>query len=144
MDAPVRTQESLDLFVNATKQFERALNWIDGIKAGIIEYLINPKRTIHVRFPVNMDDGSIRTFHGFRVLHNRVRGPGKGGIRYHPDVSLDEDWDAEPPKEIWRIKVGPGWSSFTVAGTRLYLSGSRLQRGGGESSSSWDTRCSTA
>lgn len=82
--------ENLDLFVNAKGQFERALTWVHGIKAGIIEYLINPKRTMHVRFPVHMDDGSIRTFHGFRVLHNRVRGPGKGGIRYHPNVSEAE------------------------------------------------------
>ncbi len=82
--------ENLDLFVNARQQFERALTWIDGIKVGIIDYLINPKRTMHVRFPVHMDDGSIRTFHGFRVLHNRVRGPGKGGIRYHPDVTSAE------------------------------------------------------
>jgi glutamate dehydrogenase/leucine dehydrogenase len=90
MDMPVKTTESLDLFVNATQQFERALTWIDGIKEGIIDFLINPKRTIHVRFPVNMDDGSIRTFHGFRVLHSGVRGPGKGGIRYHPDVTEAE------------------------------------------------------
>jgi len=82
--------ENLDLFANAKMQFDRALSWIDGIKVGIIDYLINPKRTLHVRFPVHMDDGSIRTFHGFRVLHNRVRGPGKGGIRYHPDVTEAE------------------------------------------------------
>jgi glutamate dehydrogenase (NAD(P)+) len=90
MDAPVKITESLDLFVNATQQFERALTWVDGIKEGIIDFLINPKRTIHVRFPVNMDDGSTRTFHGFRVLHSDVRGPGKGGIRYHPNVSEAE------------------------------------------------------
>jgi glutamate dehydrogenase (NAD(P)+) len=90
MTAPTKLVESLDLFANATQQFERALTWIEGIKVGIIEYLINPKRTIHVRFPVNMDDDSIRTFHGFRVLHNRVRGPGKGGIRYHPNVTEAE------------------------------------------------------
>jgi glutamate dehydrogenase (NAD(P)+) len=82
--------ENLDLFVNARQQFDRALTWIDDIKVGLIDYLINPKRVIHVRFPVHMDDGSIQTFHGFRVLHNRVRGPGKGGIRYHPDVSEAE------------------------------------------------------
>jgi glutamate dehydrogenase (NAD(P)+) len=90
MDAPVRSTESLDLFVNATRQFERALNWVDGIKEGLVDFLINPKRTIHVRFPVYMDDGSIKTFHGFRVLHNEVRGPGKGGIRYHPSVTEAE------------------------------------------------------
>jgi len=90
MDMPTKVAENLDLFVNARLQFERALTWIDDIKVGIIEYLINPKRTIHVRFPIRMDDGSIQTFHGFRVLHNRVRGPGKGGIRYHPNVSQAE------------------------------------------------------
>lgn len=90
MDSPVRNVESLDLLVNATQQFERALIWIDGIKEGIIDFLINPKRTIHLRFPVHLDDGSIKTFHGFRVLHSDVRGPGKGGIRYHPDVTEAE------------------------------------------------------
>ena len=90
MDMPTKSAESLDLFVNARQQFEQALTWIESIKVGIIDYLINPKRTLHVRFPVHMDDESIRTFHGFRVLHNRVRGPGKGGIRYHPNVSEAE------------------------------------------------------
>jgi len=87
---PTAVTENLDLFANAKQQFERAVTWTEGIKLGIIEYLINPKRTLHVRFPVLMDDDSIHTFHGFRVLHNRVRGPGKGGIRYHPDVSESE------------------------------------------------------
>ena len=90
MDMPAAQGENLDLFVNARLQFERALTWIDDLKVGLIDYLINPKRTIHVRFPIHMDDGSIQTFHGFRVLHNRVRGPGKGGIRYHPDVTEPE------------------------------------------------------
>jgi glutamate dehydrogenase (NAD(P)+) len=90
MDVPTIQAENLDLFVNARQQFERALTWIDDLKVGLVEYLINPKRTIHVRFPIHMDDGSIQTFHGFRVLHNRVRGPGKGGIRYHPNVSETE------------------------------------------------------
>jgi glutamate dehydrogenase/leucine dehydrogenase len=90
MDSPVRNVESLNLLVNATQQFERALIWVDGIKEGIIDFLINPKRTIHLRFPVHLDDGSIKTFHGFRVLHSDVRGPGKGGIRYHPDVTEAE------------------------------------------------------
>jgi glutamate dehydrogenase (NAD(P)+) len=90
MDVQVAPTEDLNLFENARHQFERALTWIDDLKVGLIDYLINPKRTIHVRFPVHMDDESIRTFHGFRVLHNRVRGPGKGGIRYHPDVTEHE------------------------------------------------------
>ena len=90
MDMPAKTAESLDLFVNANQQFERAMVWVDGIKEGVIDFLINPKRTLHVRFPVNMDDGTTRTFHGFRVMHSDVRGPGKGGIRYHPAVTEAE------------------------------------------------------
>jgi glutamate dehydrogenase/leucine dehydrogenase len=90
MDVPAKTAESLDLFVNANQQFERAMVWVDGVKEGIIDFLINPKRTVHVRFPVNMDNGSTRTFHGFRVMHSDVRGPGKGGIRYHPAVTEAE------------------------------------------------------
>lgn len=90
MDTTTLHPDELDLFVNARHQFKRALTWIDDLKVGLIDYLINPKRTIHVRFPIHMDDESIQTFHGFRVLHNRVRGPGKGGIRYHPDVTEAE------------------------------------------------------
>jgi glutamate dehydrogenase (NAD(P)+) len=48
------------------------------------------KRQVTVHFPVRMDDGTVRVFTGFRVLHNDSRGPAKGGIRYHPDVTLDE------------------------------------------------------
>lgn len=82
--------ENTDLAVVAQEQFKRAITWLDDMKEGMVDHLINPKKTTHVRFSVNMDDDSIRTFHGYRVLHNRVRGPGKGGIRYHPDVSTSE------------------------------------------------------
>jgi glutamate dehydrogenase (NAD(P)+) len=85
-----KPKEQTDLYLVAQQQFERAIAWIDDLKAGLVDFLITPKRTIHVRFSVNMDDDSIRTFHGFRVLHSRARGPGKGGIRYHPSVSEHE------------------------------------------------------
>ncbi len=52
--------------------------------------LLNTHRELHVTFPVEMDDGSIKIFNGYRVQHNHMRGPFKGGIRYHWDVSLDE------------------------------------------------------
>ncbi|MGI9205034.1 MAG: Glu/Leu/Phe/Val family dehydrogenase [Woeseiaceae bacterium] len=78
----------LDAIANA--QFARAISWIDDMKEGMVDYLRYPRRVIDVRFPVIMDDESVRTFHGYRVLHNRARGPGKGGIRYHPSVSKDE------------------------------------------------------
>lgn len=82
--------ENTNLAVVAEEQFKRAITWIDDLKKGMVDHLITPKRTTHVRFSVNMDDDSIRTFHGYRVLHNSARGPGKGGMRYHPDVSIDE------------------------------------------------------
>lgn len=56
--------------------------WIDTLR--------HPKRALIVDIPLQMDDGSIRHFEGFRVQHNLSRGPGKGGVRYHPDVDLNE------------------------------------------------------
>src|SRR4030043_286549 len=52
--------------------------------------LMECERELTVHFPVKMDDGSAKVFTGFRVVHNDSRGPSKGGIRYHPDVNLDE------------------------------------------------------
>jgi len=67
-------------------QFQRAVNYLDAIKKGIVGFLMAPKRSITVCFPIEMDDGSVQMFHGYRVLHNRVLGPGKGGVRYHPEI----------------------------------------------------------
>ena len=55
-----------------------------------VERLRHPKAILQVSIPVRMDDGSLRVFEGYRVRHDDTRGPTKGGIRYHPDVSLDE------------------------------------------------------
>ena len=54
------------------------------------ETLKRPKRTLIVDIPIEMDDGTIRHFEGFRSQHSLTRGPGKGGVRYHPDVTLEE------------------------------------------------------
>ncbi len=61
-----------------------------GLDDGIHRVLAKPKRALIVSVPVKMDDGSLRVFEGYRVQHDLSRGPGKGGIRYHPDVTLDE------------------------------------------------------
>lgn len=61
-----------------------------NLDEGLWRVLRYPSREIIVHFPVTMDDGRIEMFTGFRVLHSQARGPGKGGIRYTPDVSLDE------------------------------------------------------
>jgi glutamate dehydrogenase (NAD(P)+) len=73
----------------AVQQFMLAadkLNLDEGMKA----ILSKPKRELTVNFPVRMDDGSFRVFTGYRVQHSLTRGPAKGGIRYHQDVTLDE------------------------------------------------------
>ncbi|MFY9605842.1 MAG: Glu/Leu/Phe/Val dehydrogenase [Thermoplasmata archaeon] len=64
----------------------KALN----LDPGMIEVLKSPKRELTVNFPVKMDNGSVRVFTGYRVQHNEARGPFKGGIRYHPQVDIDE------------------------------------------------------
>jgi len=61
-----------------------------SLSEGIRKYLREPRKTIEVAVPVKMDNGSIEIFKGYRVQHNTNRGPGKGGIRYHQDVNLDE------------------------------------------------------
>ncbi|HXN09590.1 MAG TPA: Glu/Leu/Phe/Val dehydrogenase [Candidatus Acidoferrales bacterium] len=63
---------------------------IIGLDESIHGYLREPKRVLTVSVPVRMDSGEHRVFEGYRVQHNLSRGPGKGGIRYHPDVTLDE------------------------------------------------------
>lgn len=76
-------------FLMAQRQFDNAAKYLD-LKEGIKAKLRVPKRELTVYFPVKMDDGSIQIFTGHRVQHNLARGPAKGGIRYHPDVTLDE------------------------------------------------------
>jgi glutamate dehydrogenase (NAD(P)+) len=82
--------EDLNPFRIAAQQFDHAVSYLPDLKAGLIEFLKQPDRTIKIEFPIELDDGSVENFVGYRVLHSRVRGPGKGGIRYHPDVTADE------------------------------------------------------
>ena len=86
-DAP---PEDLNSFHIARQQFDRAVPYLPTLKLGLVEFLKSPVRTITVCFPIELDDGSVKNFTGHRVLHSQVRGPGKGGIRYHPGVTVDE------------------------------------------------------
>jgi glutamate dehydrogenase (NAD(P)+) len=81
--------EDLNPFRIAQAQFARAAKHVKA-STGLLDNLARPERTIRIDFPVKMDDGAIRVFTGFRVQHNNARGPFKGGIRYHPDVTEDE------------------------------------------------------
>jgi glutamate dehydrogenase (NAD(P)+) len=73
----------------ARRQVDIASRFVD-VDQGILDMLKNTKRELVVHFPVKMDDGTIKIFTGYRIVHNPALGPGKGGIRYHPDVNLDE------------------------------------------------------
>jgi glutamate dehydrogenase (NAD(P)+) len=81
--------EKINPFEVALKQLEEASK-ILNLDKGMLEILSNPKRILTVSIPTRMDDGTIKVFSGFRSQHNDARGPHKGGIRYHPDVTLDE------------------------------------------------------
>jgi len=76
-------------FEIAQQQFDIAAE-ILNLDQGMRSILRVPQREFTVRFPVKMDDGSVRVFTGYRIHHNITRGPAKGGIRYHPSVEIDE------------------------------------------------------
>jgi glutamate dehydrogenase/leucine dehydrogenase len=82
--------EELNPYRIAQQQFDTAAEYVANFPAGLREYLRRTMRMTTVEFPVEMDDGSTRMFKAWRALHSKVRGPGKGGIRYHPEVSADE------------------------------------------------------
>jgi hypothetical protein len=81
-----RTEER-SAYAIAIRQLEAAAHYLN-LDRSLLEVLKHPRRELIVNFPVKMDDGSIRVFTGYRVHHNPARGPAKGGIRYHPEVTL--------------------------------------------------------
>jgi glutamate dehydrogenase (NAD(P)+) len=86
---PAVEKAESNAYANALAQFDKAAAHLN-LKQGIIESLRHSKRELTVSFPVMMDNGDIRVFTGYRVHHSTVRGPTKGGIRFHQDVTLDE------------------------------------------------------
>jgi glutamate dehydrogenase (NAD(P)+) len=72
----------------AQTQFDKAADFLN-LDEGTRELLRNPMREYHFSIPVRMDDGKVKVFRGFRVQHNDARGPGKGGIRFHPQETVD-------------------------------------------------------
>ncbi len=81
--------ENLNPYQIAQVQFDRAADKLD-LEPWMRDLLKTPDRCVTVNFPVKMDDGSVKVFTGYRVQHNDSRGPYKGGIRFSPEVSLDE------------------------------------------------------
>ena len=81
--------ENLNPYQIAIEQFNRAATRL-RLEPDLAEILRHPKRQLIVSIPIRMDSGAVKVFEGFRVQHNLARGPAKGGIRYHPNVTLDE------------------------------------------------------
>ncbi len=107
--------EDLNLFHIAKRQFDAAVPFTRDLEGwrGVAEWLFRPERMIKVTLPVVMDDGYVHTYTGFRVLHDTARGPGKGGIRFHPNVDEDE------------IKALATWMSWKCALTEIPFGGAK-------------------
>jgi glutamate dehydrogenase/leucine dehydrogenase len=88
--APAAAMEELNPYAIAQQQFDNASQYVADLPEGLRIFLRGSTRLIKVEFPIERDDGTVQTFSGYRALHSRVRGPGKGGIRYHPYVNGDE------------------------------------------------------
>ena len=93
-------------------QVDRVLPYLGNL-ARWAETLKRPKRALIVDVPIEMDDGSVKHFEGFRVQHNLSRGPGKGGVRYHPDVTLEE------------VMALSAWMTIKCAGVGLPYGGAK-------------------
>jgi glutamate dehydrogenase (NAD(P)+) len=89
-EPPRATPEDLNPYHIAQAQFDLASAYLPDLATGLIEFFKRPRRTITLEFQVATEDGEVRIFTGHRALHSRIRGPGKGGLRYHPDVTADE------------------------------------------------------
>src|SRR5579875_3870517 len=85
----VQEHESLDVLLSTQVVIRQALEKL-GYGEEMFDLLKEPLRVLTVRFPVTMDDGSVRVFTGYRAQHNDAVGPTKGGIRLHPDVTESE------------------------------------------------------
>jgi glutamate dehydrogenase (NAD(P)+) len=85
----IAPREDLNPFRIAQIQFDMAAEFLK-LDPGLRQILRTPKRVLEVSIPTKMDNGQVKVLTGYRVQHNISRGPGKGGIRYHPNVTLDE------------------------------------------------------
>ena len=82
-------KENLSPLENSQRQVKAACDAL-GLDPAVYEILKEPQRVIEVNIPIRMDDGTMKSFKGFRAMHNDAVGPTKGGIRFHPDVTLEE------------------------------------------------------
>ncbi len=99
-------------FLTAQKQIDLASKYLE-IDHDLVEILKEPQRVVEVALPIRMDNGKIKIFRGFRSQHNNYRGPYKGGIRFHPDVNIDE------------IKALSVWMTFKCAAVGIPFGGAK-------------------
>src|SRR3979411_3544655 len=111
----IAPREDLNPLRIAEVQFDMAAEFLK-LDLGLRQILRTPKRVLEVSLPTKMDNGQVKVFTGYRVQHNVSRGPGKGGIRFHPNVTLDE------------VKALAAWMTWKTATVNVPFGGAK---GGG-------------
>ncbi len=105
-------REDLNPFRISQIQFDMAAEYLK-LDPGLRQILRTPKRVMEVSIPVKMDNGQLKVFTGYRVQHNVARGPAKGGLRYHPNVTLDE------------VKALAAWMTWKTAAVNIPYGGGK-------------------
>jgi glutamate dehydrogenase (NAD(P)+) len=108
----IAPREDLNPYRIAQIQFDLAAEYLK-LDQGVRQILRTPKRMLEVSIPTKMDNGQIKVFTGYRVQHNVARGPAKGGIRYHPNVTLDE------------VKALAMWMTWKTAAVNIPFGGGK-------------------
>ncbi|MGH9683803.1 MAG: Glu/Leu/Phe/Val family dehydrogenase [Candidatus Acidiferrales bacterium] len=108
----IAPREDLNPYRISQIQFDIAAEYLK-LDAGLRQILRTPKRVLEVSVPTKMDNGQVKVFTGFRVQHNVARGPAKGGIRYHPNVTVDE------------VKALASWMTWKTAAVNIPFGGGK-------------------
>ena len=108
----IAPREELNPFRIAQIQFDIAAEVLK-LDPGLRQVLRTPKRILEVSLPTKMDNGQVKVLTGFRVQHNIARGPGKGGVRFHPNVTLDE------------VKALAAWMTWKTAVVNVPFGGAK-------------------
>ena len=108
----IAPREDLNPFRIAQIQFDMAAEYLK-LDQGLRQILRTPKRVLEVSIPTKMDNGQVKVFTGYRVQHNVARGPAKGGIRYHPNVTVDE------------VRALAAWMTWKTAAVNIPFGGGK-------------------